>query len=92
MPPDKRPSTLHARLERAFRDAKVPGSLVTPLTISPETAVQLAAKHFAEFLRDEAASMRRTAGAFGPSSLDVLANEIDPLGPVMAAPAAGGIS
>lgn len=78
------------RLERAFRNAKAPGSLATSLTASPELAAELTAAVTAAYLRDRAASMRREGRALGAAILGRLAGEVDTRDPVMGAPAAGG--
>jgi prevent-host-death family protein len=47
-------------------------------------------KRIAAFLRDEAAGMRRRGELLSAYTAEWMAGEIDPLGPVMGAPAAGG--
>lgn len=65
-------------LARTFRHATVPGSLVTPLTGNPEAAAELAVRHFAAFLRGEAATMRGDGRAVGAAITERLAEDIDP--------------
>ena len=99
------PLTLHDALRRALFTAKVPGSLATALVADAETAAAIAARvaepfieevrageraRCAALLRGLAAGARRNGEAVAAVAMARLANEIDPLGPVMGAPASGG--
>ena len=100
------PLTLYDALERALFTARVPGSLGTAaLVADAETAADIAARvaepfiaearaeeraRCAALLRGLAAGARRNGEVVAAVAMARLANEFDPLGPVMGAPAAGG--
>ncbi len=58
------PLTLHAELKRAFRDAKVPGSLAAPLAVGPEAAADIAARIAGPFIKQARADERQQCISF----------------------------
>jgi hypothetical protein len=104
---DAPPLTLHAALLRALHVATVTGEPYRRLTEDSQKAADIAARiaetfieearageraRCAALLRGLAAGARRNGEAVAATAMARLANEIDPLGSVMGAPAAGGIT
>ena len=101
------PIPLRDALKHALFTAKVPGSLATALVADAEIAATIAAgvaepfiaearaeerARCAALLRGLAAGARRNGEVVSATAMARLANELDPLGPVMGASAAGGIA
>lgn len=99
------PLTLHAALLRAFHTASVTGEPHQRLVEDSQKAADIAArvvgpfideartaarKECVMFLRGWSASARQRGELIAANTAAWLANEIDPLGPVMGAPASGG--
>jgi hypothetical protein len=102
---DTPPLTLHAALLRAFHVATVTDEPYRRLTEDSQKAADIAARiaeafieeartleraRCAALLRGLAAGARRNGETVAATAMARLASEIDPLGPVMGAPAAGG--